>query len=243
MYIEPSRFLPYLSVVARERLLTVEIPLLPWSRPTTNCDCSLTVANRRLPTEHSITVNCWWPSTAQLFLVSDPVGTYDQILVHSKIIYVWKLNLLFDGKRDFSFWIGFIFVAQELPALTERPGKGIHNLWTPQWIIFIYVIQVTSVWRIFWKHLSLFSPETQQPVHLTQGIKDENLQSSMLSGVLCSYETLSLNLRGRNKLQVWGIRALRKTYEPKNAELNEHFRIIYNVIIHECKGWKILLQQ
>jgi hypothetical protein len=48
---------------------------------------------------------------------------------------VWKWDLLFDERRDLSFWVGTTFVASQfhtsVPALAQRPGKGICNLWTP----------------------------------------------------------------------------------------------------------------
>jgi hypothetical protein len=37
-----------------------------------------------LTPEHSIAVNCYWPSPAQSFLVSSPVGTHAHIFVLSK---------------------------------------------------------------------------------------------------------------------------------------------------------------
>jgi hypothetical protein len=39
---------------------------------------------------YSIAVDCCWPSLAQSFLVLGPVGTYDQIFVHSKNIYMFE---------------------------------------------------------------------------------------------------------------------------------------------------------
>jgi hypothetical protein len=46
--------------------------------------------------------NCCWPSPAQSFFVSGPVGTHDQIFVSSKTIYAFGNGgggLLFDERR------------------------------------------------------------------------------------------------------------------------------------------------
>jgi hypothetical protein len=43
----------------------------------------------QLRSTHSIAINFCWSSSAQLFLVSDPVGTREQIFVRSKTICVF----------------------------------------------------------------------------------------------------------------------------------------------------------
>jgi hypothetical protein len=50
--------------------------------------------------EQRRTVICCWPSPAQPFLVSGPVGTHGHILVRSKTTYVvLKWGILFDARR------------------------------------------------------------------------------------------------------------------------------------------------
>jgi hypothetical protein len=48
---------------------------------------------------------------------------------------VWKWGFLFYERRGLSFWVGATFVAPSfrtsVPALTQRPRKGIDTLWTP----------------------------------------------------------------------------------------------------------------
>jgi hypothetical protein len=45
-------------------------------------------------------VNFCWSSSAQPFLVSGPLGAHDHIFVLSLLLYIFKLGLFFDQKRN-----------------------------------------------------------------------------------------------------------------------------------------------